>query len=108
MSRFDNDSSSKTLSNKHNEIIRDGIDRRAFLQCMAWAGTGLVWTFAGGVPSSQAFGQSMHGLKQSDFTFVQISDSHIGFNKPANTDVTATLQAALDKMDGLPRSEEHT
>src|ERR1051325_613 len=106
MSRFDNDSSSKTLSTKHNEISRDGIDRRGFLQCMAWAGTGLVWTFASGVPSSQAFGQSMKGLKQSDFTFVQISDSHLGFNKPANTDVTATLQAALDKIDALPQAPD--
>jgi 3',5'-cyclic-AMP phosphodiesterase len=106
MSRFDNDSSSKTLSAVHNKISRDGIDRRGFLKCMAWAGTGLVWTFAGGVPSSQAFGQSMHGLKQSDFTFVQISDSHLGFNKPANTDVTATLQAALDKIDALPHAPD--
>jgi 3',5'-cyclic AMP phosphodiesterase CpdA len=39
---------------------------------------------------------------QSDFTFVQISDSHIGFNKPANTDVTATLQAALKRIDSAP------
>ncbi len=106
MSRFDRDSSSKTLSAKHNQISRDGIDRRGFLQCMAWAGTGLVWTFAGGVPSSQAFGESMRGMKQSDFTFVQISDSHIGFNKPANTDVTATLKAALDKIDALPHAPE--
>src|ERR1051326_139380 len=99
MSRFDNDSSSKTLSTKHNEISRDGIDRRGFLQCMAWAGTGLVWTFAGGVPSSQAFGQSMHGLKQWVSIAVQISYTNIEFNNPANTDVTATLQAALDKID---------
>ena len=27
----------------------DGVDRRGFLQCMAWAGTGLVWTVTGGV-----------------------------------------------------------
>ena len=80
----------------------DGIDRRGFLKCMAWAGTGLVWTLAGGVPSSRLFGQSLHGSKAADFSFVQISDSHIGFNKPANTDVTATLQAALAKIDAVP------
>jgi len=80
----------------------DGIDRRGFLKCMAWAGTGLVWTFAGGVPTSRLFGQPAKSSAQSDFTFVQISDSHIGFNKPANTDVTATLQAALKKIDQAP------
>jgi len=78
----------------------DGIDRRGFLKCMAWAGTGLVWSFAGGVPVSGIFGQTPHAPGQADFSFVQISDSHIGFNKPANTDVTATLQAALDKING--------
>jgi len=84
----------------------DGIDRRGFLKCMAWAGTGLVWTFAGGVPTSRLFGQPAKSSAQSDFTFVQISDSHIGFNKPANTDVTATLQAALKKIDQAPGSPD--
>ena len=80
-------------------VSSDGIDRRGFLKCMAWAGTGLVWTIAGGVPTSRAFGEGARGGEQSDFSFVQISDSHIGFNKPANTDVTATLQKALAKID---------
>ena len=87
-------------------IDDDGIDRRGFLKCMAWAGTGVVWAFSGGVPISAAFGQPMHGSKQSDFSFVQISDSHIGFNKPANADVTATLQAALTKIDALPSAPD--
>ena len=78
----------------------DGIDRRGFLKCMAWAGTGLVWSFAGGVPTSRLFGEAGHASRQTDFTFVQISDSHIGFNKPANADVTATLLVALDKING--------
>jgi 3',5'-cyclic-AMP phosphodiesterase len=84
----------------------DGIDRRGFLKCMAWAGTGLVWTFAGGVPTSRVFGETPQKNQQSDFTFVQISDSHIGFNKPANTDVTATLQAALARIDAAPGSPD--
>ncbi|MBV8673779.1 MAG: metallophosphoesterase, partial [Acidobacteriaceae bacterium] len=75
----------------------DGIDRRGFLKCMAWAGAGVIWSFAGGVPVSRAFGSAMHNRKQEDFSFVQISDSHIGFNKPVNADVTGTLQAAVDK-----------
>ena len=77
----------------------DGIDRRGFLTCMAWAGTGVIWSFAGGIPESRLFGAPVHSHKQSDFSFVQISDSHLGFNKPANTDVTATLQLALDRIN---------
>jgi Icc protein len=84
----------------------DGIDRRGFLKCMAWAGTGLVWSLAGGVPVSRAFGSAMQRQKQEDFTFVQISDSHIGFNKPANADVTGTLQAAVNKILGTPSSPD--
>jgi Icc protein len=67
---------------------------------MAWAGTGVVWTIAGGVPSSRAFGQNAP-MKEGDLSFVQISDSHIGFNKPANPDVAGTLQAALEKINAL-------
>ncbi len=72
----------------------DGVDRRGFLQCMAWAGTGVLWTMDGGVLSSRLLGQDSHSGMQMDggFSFVQISDSHIGFNKEANKDVTATLQ----------------
>jgi 3',5'-cyclic-AMP phosphodiesterase len=81
----------------------DGIDRRGFLSCMAWAGAGLVWTFQGGVPVSNLFGAN-HGA--GDFSFVQISDSHIGFDKAANTDVTATLQSAVDRINALPSAPE--
>jgi hypothetical protein len=88
-------------------VANDGIDRRNFLSCMAWAGTGLVWTMAGGVPTSKLFAAtagapnagSGHG---AGFSFVQISDSHIGFNKAANQDVTGTLKIALDKINALP------
>jgi 3',5'-cyclic-AMP phosphodiesterase len=86
----------------------DGIDRRGFLQCMAWAGTGLVWTFSGGIPVSHAFTKNTaRGTKTGgDLSFVQISDSHMGFNKPANPDVAATLQAAVNKINGLARQPE--
>jgi 3',5'-cyclic-AMP phosphodiesterase len=86
----------------------DGIDRRGFLSCMAWAGAGLVWTLTGGVAESRLFAATGHqgdGNRAShsgDFTFVQISDSHIGFDKAANADVTATCQAAIDKINALP------
>src|SRR5689334_13037408 len=72
----------------------DGIDRRGFLKCMAWAGTGMLWTIKGGVPMSAALGRNLlgggAGVAANDLFFVQISDSHIGFNKAANQDVTAT------------------
>jgi 3',5'-cyclic-AMP phosphodiesterase len=86
----------------------DGIDRRKFLGCMAWAGTGLLWTFAGGVPRSRLLAQvgkngatAMHGSR-GDFSFVQISDSHIGFNKGANPNVTGTLQRAIERINTAP------
>src|SRR5579864_4967601 len=94
---------SKLLIHDHNS---DGIDRRGFLQCMAWAGTGVVWTVSsGGVLSSQAFGQDMKAISDG-LRFVQISDSHIGFNRPANPDVIATLQAAIEKINELPDQPE--
>jgi len=85
--------------------LEDNIDRRGFLQCMAWAGTGLVWTFAGGVPTSQLLAAETKPSKD-DFTFVQISDSHIGFNRPANTDVAGTMKAAIDKINALEKQPE--
>jgi len=89
----------------------DGIDRRNFLSCMAWAGTGLLWTMAGGVPTSRLFaagasGPTTHAKESGSFSFVQISDSHIGFNKAANQDVTGTLKLALDKINGLPTTPD--
>ena len=93
-----NDSTDRIVGTKQETIGPDGVDRRGFLKCMAWAGTGLVWSFVGGIPVSRAFGSPKHGERAADFNFVQISDSHIGFSKPVNTDVTATLQAALDKI----------
>ena len=80
---------------------QDGIDRRGFLKCMQWAGAGVVWSFAAGVPVSNLLGADTD--TKADFSFVQISDSHIGFNKPANPDVTGTLQAAIDKINGLEK-----
>src|SRR6266480_4206666 len=83
----------------------DGIDRRGFLKCMAWAGTGAFFVLKGGIlksfAMSQVARQDARALK-GELSFVQISDSHIGFNKPANPDVTATLQEAVAKINALP------
>jgi 3',5'-cyclic AMP phosphodiesterase CpdA len=75
--------------------------RRTFLKCMSWAGTGLIWTFQGGIPSSRLLAAPRKERAASDFTFVQISDSHIGFNKAANPDVTGTLTTAVDRINDL-------
>jgi 3',5'-cyclic-AMP phosphodiesterase len=90
---------------QHNIIDRP-IDRRGLLKCMSWIGTGLIWTVSGGVPSSRVLGAPQKRDTDSGFNFVQISDSHIGFNKPANLDVTATLQAAVDKIEASPLKPE--
>ena len=92
------------IDQKLHDLNNDGVDRRGFLKCMAWAGTGLVWTLSGGVPVSRVFAKSTKkdASMGADFTFVQISDTHIGFDKPANPNVTATLEVAIDKINALP------
>jgi 3',5'-cyclic-AMP phosphodiesterase len=73
----------------------DGIDRRGFLKCMAWAGTGVIWSINGGLLTSTVLGQEANNratIATAELNFVQISDSHIGFNKPANTDVIGTCR----------------
>jgi Icc protein len=87
----------------------DGIDRRGFLKCMAWAGTGTLCVMQGGVLKSFALNRpSAPGaaVAKGELSFVQISDSHMGFNKPANPDVAGTLQAAVDKINGLTTPPE--
>src|SRR5579859_1728970 len=86
----------------------DGIDRRGFLKCMAWAGTGALCVMQGGVLKSYSLsrlsdlGSGTSAAAAGELSFVQVSDSHMGFNKPANTDVAGTLKAAIDKINALP------
>jgi Icc protein len=80
----------------------DGIDRRGLLKCMAWVGTGVLWTLQGGVLASRTLAQEAMPDDAADFTFAQISDSHIGFSKAPNADVTATLREAIAKLNALP------
>ncbi|MDQ2783857.1 MAG: metallophosphoesterase [Chloroflexota bacterium] len=70
---------------------------------MAWAGTGVVWTMTGGVLTACGFGGSS---AVGDFTFAQVSDSHIGFHTEPNNDVTATLNEAVAKVNALPKQPE--
>src|SRR5215472_9453059 len=94
------------LLHDHNH---DGVDRRGFLKCMAWAGTGAWCVIRGGVLRSHSFSRlpeldprEMAG----ELSFAQISDSHMGFNKAANPDVAGTLKAAVDKINGLAVAPE--
>jgi Icc protein len=96
------------LKHDHND---DGLDRRGFLKCMSWAGTGLVWAAASGIMQSSPVGRvlaagdpGIFGGKAAkpDFVFAQLSDSHIGFNKDANKDVTSTLMEAVRRVNALP------
>src|SRR5262249_39753883 len=87
---------------KSNGPDQDGIDRRGFLECMAWAGTGLIWTVTAGVLSSRAFAAGVGPNETGASSSVQISDSHIGFAKPPNTDVVSTLKRTVAKINALP------
>jgi Icc protein len=84
-----------------------GEDRRGFLKCMAWAGTGALFTASGGLVSSVSLGEAMAAPAMTKgFTFLQISDSHVGFNKPANPDSKATYQEAVNKILALPQKPD--
>jgi 3',5'-cyclic AMP phosphodiesterase CpdA len=77
-----------------------GLDRRQALECMIWAGTGVIWTLAGGVPKSTLIGSAQ--AAETGFSFLQISDSHVGFDKPANPNALGTLQEAIGKVVAMP------
>ena len=86
----------------------DGMDddRRGFLKCMAWAGTGALFALDGGIASSigldSAVAAPLRYTVAKPFTFVQLSDSHIGFNKQPNADARATFAEAIAKVKALP------
>jgi 3',5'-cyclic-AMP phosphodiesterase len=106
--------SQKALSgNRQNDLAydhnRDGVNRRGFLKCMAWAGTGAFCVIRGGVLCSYSMGRlaEMDPKEMAgELSFAQISDSHMGFNKAANPDVAETLRAAVDKINGLAVAPE--
>ena len=81
----------------------DGVDRRGFLECMAWAGTGLVWVAAGGILSSRTLSQAAvaDAAPAASFSFVQISDTHIGFKGEANKNALGTFEQALARIKAL-------
>src|SRR5437868_12294587 len=107
-SRFDEEGNTRPTGSNYiaANTSEDGIDRRGFLRCMAWAGTATVWGLSAGIPTSFALNRLpflTDGQRKSIF-FAQISDSHIGFSKEANKDVTATLQEAVARLNSLPQA----
>jgi len=82
------------------------LDRRGLMRCMAWAGTGLLWSAGSGVLSSRALAQGPSaapaGAAPKTLDFVQISDTHIGFKKAPNGDVVGTLRETIRRINELP------
>jgi plastocyanin len=105
--RFDEQSNTRLTGGNYirDDQSADGIDRRGFLRCMAWAGTGVVWGLEAGVPTSFPVSRlaALTDDQKKSIFFAQISDSHIGFSKEANKNVTVTLQHAVDKLNALPQ-----
>jgi 3',5'-cyclic AMP phosphodiesterase CpdA len=80
----------------------DGVSRRKVLECMTWAGTGVLWTISGGVPHSLGIMGEARAQTSKSLTFLQLSDSHVGFDKPANPNALGTLEEAIVKVNALP------
>jgi 3',5'-cyclic AMP phosphodiesterase CpdA len=96
MSEFDHE-------NSGNGRGDDGVSRRKVLECMTWVGTGVLWTVAGGVPHSLGIMGEAAAQEPRGLTFLQISDSHVGFDKPANPNALGTLEEAIAKVNALPK-----
>src|SRR5258708_32025964 len=98
----------KTDEEQVLEQSEDGVDRRGFLQCMAWAGTGAFFLMEGGVLKSYSLSRlpALATAPAGQLSFVQISDSHMGFNKAANPDVVGTLKTAVERINALATPPE--
>src|SRR5271157_6342996 len=81
----------------------DGVSRRKVLECMTWVGTGVLWTISGGVPHSLGIMGEAQAQQAKGLTFLQLSDSHVGFDKPANPNALGTLEEAIGKIVALPQ-----
>src|ERR1700748_1621975 len=79
-----------------------GLSRRKVLECMTWAGTGVLWTVTGGIPRSLGLVEAANAAESKGMTFLQISDSHVGFDKPANPNANGTLEEAIKTINAMP------
>src|SRR4051794_25500204 len=92
------------MMSHHDHDDASGVSRRKVLECMTWAGTGVLWTLSGGVPRSLGLVDAAQAAEQqaSGLTFLQISDSHVGFDKPANPNAIGTLEEAVNRIKVMP------
>ncbi len=81
------------------------MQRRKFIEHVSWTGLGIVWAVgSNGLFTACQVGEqtAQNTSTTSPFSFVQISDTHIGFKKPANEHVTDTLQKTINAINALP------
>jgi 3',5'-cyclic AMP phosphodiesterase CpdA len=92
------------MSDRERDSDQDhGVNRRKVLECMTWAGAGVLWTINGGVPHAMGIIGEAEAAPTRSLTFLQLSDSHVGFDKAANPNALGTLQEAVDKVNALPQ-----
>ena len=86
------------------------VARRSALKCLGFGAAGTLFALAGGVltPTSllAAAADPKGTARLGKPLFVQISDTHIGFNKEANPDVNGTLTQTIDIVNGMPAQPE--
>jgi Icc protein len=81
------------------------LSRRSLLKCAAWSGAGVLWVMQGGVLKAvDLIGTASAAVPGDSLSFVQISDSHIGFNKEPNPSPQTTLQSAIEQIRAMPSS----
>lgn len=72
------------------------MNRSDALKCAGWFGASMTWTLVGGLPV-------LAEAKPGEFSFVQISDSHLGFQGDANPDVAGTFAKTITDLNALPQ-----
>src|SRR6202158_5576071 len=90
------------MAKKGFEDRGQGLGRREVLECVVWAWTGVIWSVSGGVPHSVGLIGDALAAEPTGFTFLQMSDSHIGFDKAAHPDALGTLREAVAKVKAMP------
>jgi 3',5'-cyclic-AMP phosphodiesterase len=85
------------------------INRRNLLKCAMYGSAGVLWAVAGGVPRAYPLIGEAQAAPAADFSFVQISDTHIGFKGAVNPEPGETLKEALARARALrPAMMIHT
>jgi 3',5'-cyclic AMP phosphodiesterase CpdA len=86
----------------------DPVDRsrRGALKCLAFGGAGTLFVMSGGVLTpfdlAEAAARKAGDAPAGGLSFVQLSDTHIGFSKEANPDVAGTLRETIALVNAMP------